>query len=523
MSRIQQKLEELKNAAKTTQSVATDFFERLRYLQNGQNTPANLNFHEPIQNSGYSVAELESRITGFLLLVLNTDSQADDLLLAPFIALNGLVKSINRVCERCQNTINALNNIRNNGGVGTIEDGNYALVSTNGAVRLELWSELNSIEEPLDLAISQYAQCAYYLKAKKNSDFSFALKSIQKILEEAKTKNQSLDVLLQDSEKLRKGSLDKSDAITSLLKTSEEHERTIAKICDEINGRETTSVEHLRTIAGNLERSTQLSIESNTLKETVEGYQSTFGAFQKLLDDRTTQIKNGKEEQDALIVELQKRMIEIKNTEEQSKLMLSGATTAGLAGEYKSIGNELSKRLRSAEITFYVSVFLLFLSTLPLLMGIFSFDITPPVEGTGNTEHNIKTWQQLLGDILVRMVFIIPAAWLCKFSAARHAALFKLKEDYAYKYSVAASVDGFKKQSEKFADEIAYTTFQELCFNPADKMDKGNLDADCPQPALQKLLNILENKLTKEDFKEFLAEIMDFVKKKKGSSSNAAE
>ena len=204
---------------------------------------------------------------------------------------------------------------------------------------------------------------------------------------------------------------------------------------------------------------------------------------------------------------MQEHLAEIRNIEEQSKQMLSGATIAGLAGEYGKIKDDLSKRLGGAQWAFYLSLVFLALSTIPLLVVLFQSGA--PIQ----SHENPNIWH-LLSDILVRMVLIIPAAWLCKFSSARHAALFKLKEDYAYKYSVAASVEGFKKQAEKFSDEIAFATFKELCFNPADKMAKEKLDADCPQPVLQKFLHILENKLTKEDVERFLTAIMDVTKRK---------
>ncbi|WP_152977823.1 hypothetical protein [Bradyrhizobium pachyrhizi] len=51
-----------------------------------------------------------------------------------------------------------------------------------------------------------------------------------------------------------------------------------------------------------------------------------------------------------------------------------------------------------------------------------------------------------------------------------------LREHYAYKYSIASSVEGFKQQSpEQYKDYVALIAFNELTFNPATQMEaKGS-------------------------------------------------
>ncbi len=52
------------------------------------------------------------------------------------------------------------------------------------------------------------------------------------------------------------------------------------------------------------------------------------------------------------------------------------------------------------------------------------------------------------------------------------AVLFRLNENYAYKYSVGSLFrDGCKRQTEPVKDAIAAATFFELTFNPADRME----------------------------------------------------
>ena len=71
--------------------------------------------------------------------------------------------------------------------------------------------------------------------------------------------------------------------------------------------------------------------------------------------------------------------------------------------------------------------------------------------------------------------------------------MFKLREHYSYKYSMAASVEGFKKEAVKYGEEIAATVFTELTFNPADKLDHKELENHRPpNPILDRLLQMLQ-------------------------------
>ena len=98
---------------------------------------------------------------------------------------------------------------------------------------------------------------------------------------------------------------------------------------------------------------------------------------------------------------------------------------------------------------------------------------------------------EIVAQAVVRILLLLPAAWFAKFAAARHAALFRLKEHCAYKYSVASSVEGFKRQAEPFQDAIAGATFFELTFNPADRMESKGQEQRSPNPVMEWLMKKL--------------------------------
>ena len=105
----------------------------------------------------------------------------------------------------------------------------------------------------------------------------------------------------------------------------------------------------------------------------------------------------------------------------------------------------------------------------PILDYFFHFLPTHPLGAEiSSTTNNIHSE---IRDFVIRAILLLPTSWLSLFNAKRYANLFKLKEHYAYKYAIASSVEGFKKQAPEYEEAIAFSAFHELSFNPANDID----------------------------------------------------
>jgi hypothetical protein len=63
------------------------------------------------------------------------------------------------------------------------------------------------------------------------------------------------------------------------------------------------------------------------------------------------------------------------------------------------------------------------------------------------------------------------------------------RADYAYKYSIASSVEGFKQQSpEGYKDYVALIAFEELTFNPATQMEAKGAETKHLNPLLDAVM-----------------------------------
>lgn len=113
--------------------------------------------------------------------------------------------------------------------------------------------------------------------------------------------------------------------------------------------------------------------------------------------------------------------------------------------------------------------------------GVLSADVTD------NLRRFSAPWSMQEDDHCFR-VFDATGFFIC---AVRHDRLFKLREHYAFKYSVASSVEGFKKQAPDLKEAIAAAAFFELTFNPATAMGTGADEARHPNPAMERVMKKL--------------------------------
>ena len=231
----------------------------------------------------------------------------------------------------------------------------------------------------------------------------------------------------------------------------------------------------------------EITKSANALKISIDDSESIFKSFTDLMKSRNEDYNNTKNE----LVEaigyindskgmIQKRLVE-------SERMLSSATNSGLASIFGKLHKELEGELSKAGWYFYGSIFLLFLACIPVILYYLSIGV--------EFSKNTPTTGNFLEGMLIRAIFLLPTSWLTVFSARKYANLFKLKEHYAYKCSIASSVDGFKTQAPEYKDSIALLAFHELAFNPADGIDNKKMVADHPLRDFSKqIINSITNK-----------------------------
>lgn len=300
----------------------------------------------------------------------------------------------------------------------------------------------------------------------------------------------ALGALVRDAESLRDQASHSAIAAGQSQANAEEREKAAQNVlaqADAVLAKIQALQQQATTDTGNVaalvEKIKSVGANADTLESLITGYQSKFDAFQKQLDDRNTRFTQF--EQDTKIADEMNanREADIDRLTKLADTMITGATTAGLSKSLEDTRLRYEDRMNKAKKGFQWSVALLLVSALPLaahlLPGLFgswipTFD--PKADGSPYA-------------VLGKIVLLLPTTWLTAFFTKSYADFFHLEREYAHKAALAMSVDGFKRQAEKYQEEITAEVFMEIRTNPAAR--------PAPEPASHPLYDILSKTVGK--------------------------
>ena len=407
---------------------------------------------EGLYSSRQSLEDINSQVLAFVGTTQGLGGEVDSTFI-PNKWFEYLHKEISQLKEHYQSLKTILDNfgsnrvqaIHNNFDKTTIEDENGHEVSVHDL--------FEPIRISISNALSYYHNLANVLGCVGSIDLSKIFKGLSKELSKANETQEKLSQVLQEASKsqsdiksLHEDEESMRNELEQLKKDGERGRKTINEYSAE-------STEKLASIR-------EVKRQAEQLNASIENYQPSFDVFQRDLEDRNKTFIEGSDNQRILFEQLNEMKNKIEDLTEQAENMLTGSTVAGLSSSFSKLEGELEKKRFLAELFFYASIFLMALSLWPLVQYALNFS------GSG------KLNSLELSQVINRGLLILPSLLLAKFTSNRHRTLFRLKENYAHKYSVASSVDGFKKQAEPFKDAIAAATFFELTFNPANQMEQ---------------------------------------------------
>ena len=234
----------------------------------------------------------------------------------------------------------------------------------------------------------------------------------------------------------------------------------------------------------------------------MDAYSKAFATFQSDLDARNVAFEKGKtdlqsfikssEEQrdalfnaqtqryNALTESIEHKEKEIEGILKRSRAVLGEATVSGLSDSFAKEMTEARDQLWWIQVLFFASVVLLLLGAaivldaFPWLSGLIHIaKIEAPANGAP-----LAVAVYLLANFLRTLTFLLAPLVLLIYAARRYTELFRMKAHYTYKYTVAASLPGFKLEAPKYAEEITASAFEELLFNPGDSVGKPEDGSD---------------------------------------------
>ncbi len=394
--------------------------------------------------------------------------------LTPLLTLTNLQQAIDETVSSANNIIKQVENLKQaHGGLQSFNYANFHALTRNGNTH-NLDGHFQALYNATEGLLQRFFESLFILKPKASYSFQGAANALSLIIEDTKG----------DLATLKKSLKQVSLSEESLAATQDQ----ATKQLDEIKRLKTDSDSDRKTIAEYLAQATQeraavqaTSEEASKLQAAVKNYQQTFEQFQQKLDEREGAFSDGKVKLGQLLEAFEQQRSSVTALISQSEKMLSSATVAGLAANFRSMMDKLTSELKWARAVFYIGIVFLTISAFPLLAFVLMPLASPILQSmfpnlTFPVSESVHTaagdgWQYL-GQVLARVAILLPAAWFVSFTAIRHSSLFRLREHYAYKYSmaVAVAVEGFKQQAPAYKQEIAALVLEQLAFNPADKL-----------------------------------------------------
>jgi hypothetical protein len=346
-------------------------------------------------------------------------------------------------------------------------------------------TNLSTIDSMLSQLLAQIEQLLPISNAVAVNDLTKRAEALGELVRDAQQQRDQAQNLANSAAQSALNAGEREKAIKNALTQAEEGLAKLQALNQQANshlGSVTTLVEQIKTIGS----------ASETLEQVVNGFQSKFDAFQKQLDDRSQQFSDFEKNTAIVFEKNSEREKEIERLMNVADAMISGATTAGLAKSMEDTRARYQNRMGGAQRGFYFAVFLLIVSAIPLAIHLFPelFKYwVPPLDG--KLEEGPYS---IIGKIFI----LLPATWLTAFFTKAYADFFHLEREYAHKAALAMSVDGFKRQAEKYEEEIVAEVFMEIRNNPA----KGRPVEAASHPLYDVLAKFVGKALEKEKLED---------------------
>ena len=402
----------------------------------------------------------------------------EKILLVPAGRLIALRDNLNNVVQQTANFNEQMRAIVSSGGVMSADE---AMATGGHGNTVQVRQLLDNIWNSQDGTLEARIAIASALSPRAIGGFTAAAK----VLSEKATEAGDLVERLKADIAALSGTV---SAVAEQAGSAADASHEIGRLQSEIEIRRRTIDENANAISAALATVSELSSRAAVLEAQVSEFEPKLKAFDENITAREKSHAEAMININAATASLRRTETALKEITQQAKDVLGAATVAGLSKEYANQATAVDDQLSYARWAYYFSVALLVLSVM-MALGLLPSWVASPMRPMPDWHFGTPTGAyvvQLLGALGSRVLVILPAGLLAAFSSTRHAALFRLREEYNHKKGLAASIDGFKAQAPEYAEAMTAAVFQELVKNPALAID-GQVDHS-PNGYLAKIL-----------------------------------
>ncbi len=183
--------------------------------------------------------------------------------------------------------------------------------------------------------------------------------------------------------------------------------------------------------------------KSDTLSSDISSYATAAQNNLTKITTMATTAETNKPKVEQYHKEIEEMIKLFKKQREDIQEIIEDANRASMAGSFKKQMEDINTKMKWADGFLIGSLIII---TLISLWGFQSSFITPQ----NRLEPTFFSWSQFLAKSAISLPFLI-VAWI---KAKERAYLFRLREDYGYKYSSAMAFEGYRKQVQEQSPEL---------------------------------------------------------------------
>ncbi|MFO0389574.1 MAG: hypothetical protein ACK502_07655 [Alphaproteobacteria bacterium] len=462
-----------------------DVFKKIEAAQDG--SKQRLNLTDGIPNYHESINSIRARLTtalGLFKSLLGVDTSR---LLIPMPYLNNLNSGLRGIHESLNAITGSFTNLDANGGIASINPSNWDVLSVNQAFTFNIAAQLQAIDSQLDKALDGFYSIHGLVQRPDYTGLSDIGDTLTGILDEFAERRSEVVALADEVKKSKK-------QVEGVVANVNTQLQTATDINKQIDGAKQSADNKLKDIT-TAEASVVLKMPTiedvhtkvTALKKDVEDYKPQFEKFKEQLEQRVKKYTEGNIELEKLLKSLIDQEIEIKRINGEASAALNFATVAGIAKGFEDRRAALDIELKNAYRWYVGAVVSLFVTTMVpasyVVAIIFKLEY---VKDTTEIDYHA---------LVTLLLLVVPSAIMTRFTSSRYNSLFRLREQYAHKFSIAFSMEGFKKAlKEDEQNKLVATTFAQLSSNnPADSIDNKSSSSseEHPLPIWEKCLDFI--------------------------------
>jgi hypothetical protein len=348
------------SSASSIENSRRDLKERVKNLEDNEGNTLAMDAILP--GADYTLNEIFAGLFSLVGLTENFETKENGPFV-PKLILSDLSKGMNELAIQTTAVLGAFQNLSDNGGAKILDPNDFSATAKNDTPH-NFAKHFRNLYNNLDNAFAAWYDVRSVLRAPRLGDFS-------KYAAEFERHRDAITTTLNSAESITTEIKEKGEDLDKLLDQAKSFKDEIARTGQEGQADRKTIAEYAADATNKMAGIKAVEERAAGLEATLAEYQTNFDAFDEHLEARSKRFDEENAEYAAIRDRLLAQEAETKRLAGESEGLLRGATNVGLASSFSKLQSQIEKELTWARLSFYFSIAILIVLSLPIALYVF--------------------------------------------------------------------------------------------------------------------------------------------------------